>query len=108
MYAGRQPETHGDRAADGLHGEQRHHQGATIRRRTILWCTLWFSLFTALCYIAPNAEIFGALRFITGRGLGGLVPRANPRTSEFVSVRTRSAVSTIRTGPVPLRLAGST
>ncbi|CAN7175446.1 MFS transporter [Knoellia sp. LjRoot47] len=63
------------------------------RRRTILWCTLWFSLFTALCYVAPNAETFGAFRLIAGLGLGGLVPSANALTTEFVSVRARRGPS---------------
>ena len=72
------------------------------RRRTILWCTLWFSLFTALCYVAPNREIFGLLRFFAGLGLGGLVPSANALTAEFVSAKTRSAVSTIMMSGVPI------
>jgi AAHS family benzoate transporter-like MFS transporter len=65
------------------------------RRRTILWCTLWFSVFTALCAVATGPEAFGAFRFVAGLGLGGLVPSANALTSEFVSRRRRSAVSTI-------------
>ena len=40
------------------------------RRRTILWATLWFSLFTALCTFAPNPEVFGLFRFLAGLGLG--------------------------------------
>lgn len=72
------------------------------RRRTILMCTLWFSLFTALCFAAPNPTIFGALRFLAGLGLGGLVPSANALTAEFVSARTRSAVSTIMMSGVPI------
>lgn len=72
------------------------------RRRTILWMTFWFSLFTALCYVAPNREIFGLFRFIAGVGLGGLVPSANALTAEFVHPKNRSAVSTIMMSGVPI------
>ncbi|MDY7782069.1 MFS transporter, partial [Burkholderia pseudomallei] len=72
------------------------------RRRTILWATLWFSLFTALIYFAPNREIFGLFRFIAGVGLGGLVPSANALTAEFVKSRHRSAVSTVMMSGVPI------
>ncbi|GAA6525419.1 aromatic acid/H+ symport family MFS transporter [Intrasporangium sp. DVR] len=72
------------------------------RRRTILWCTLWFSLFTALCAIATTPETFGLFRFIAGLGLGGLVPSANALTAEFVSRKHRSAVPTIMMSGVPI------
>lgn len=72
------------------------------RRRTILWCTLWFSVFTALCAVATSPELFGALRFVAGLGLGGLVPSANALTAEFVARRHRSAVSTVMMSGVPI------
>jgi AAHS family benzoate transporter-like MFS transporter len=72
------------------------------RRRTILWATLWFSLFTALCAFAPSPEVFGLFRFLAGLGLGGLVPSANALTAEFVSRKHRSAVSTIMMSGVPI------
>lgn len=72
------------------------------RRRTILWCTLWFSLFTALCAVATSPEVFGLFRFVAGLGLGGLVPSANALTAEFVSRKHRSAVSTIMMSGVPI------
>lgn len=72
------------------------------RRRTILWSTLWFSLFTALCTFAPNPEVFGLFRFLAGLGLGGLVPSANALTAEFVRMRSRSAVATIMMSGVPI------
>lgn len=72
------------------------------RRRTILWATLWFSLFTALCAFAPTPEVFGLFRFLAGLGLGGLVPSANALTAEFVSRKHRSAVSTIMMSGVPI------
>lgn len=72
------------------------------RRRTILWSTLWFSVFTALCAFAPSPEVFGLLRFLAGLGLGGLVPSANALTAEFVRVRGRSAVATFMMSGVPI------
>lgn len=72
------------------------------RRRTVLACTLWFSIFTALCAVAPNPEIFGLLRFLAGLGLGGLVPSANALTAEFVKPRNRSMVATIMMSGVPI------
>ena len=72
------------------------------RRRTILWATLWFSVFTALIFFAPNREMFGLLRFVSGVGLGGLVPSANALTAEFIRDKHRSAVSTIMMSGVPI------
>jgi len=72
------------------------------RRRTILWSTLWFSLFTALCTFAQGPEVFGLFRFLAGLGLGGLVPSANALTAEFVRMRSRSAVATIMMSGVPI------
>jgi AAHS family benzoate transporter-like MFS transporter len=72
------------------------------RRQTILWCTLWFSVFTVLCAVATGPEAFGVFRFLAGLGLGGLVPSANALTAEFVSRRHRSAVSTVMMSGVPI------
>jgi AAHS family benzoate transporter-like MFS transporter len=72
------------------------------RRRTIIGCTVWFSVFTAACALAPNPEVFGALRFLAGLGLGGLVPSANALGAEFVPARTRSVVSTLMMSGVPI------
>src|SRR6478736_3002714 len=56
------------------------------RRRTIIWCTVWFSVFTALCAVAQTPESFGAFRFVAGLGLGGLVPSANALTAAFIGL----------------------
>jgi MFS transporter, AAHS family, benzoate transport protein len=72
------------------------------RRRTIITCTLWFSVLTGLCALAPNAEVFGLLRFLAGLGLGGLVPSANALGAEFVPPRRRSVVSTLMMSGVPI------
>ncbi|MEU5722755.1 aromatic acid/H+ symport family MFS transporter [Micromonospora sp. NPDC047738] len=72
------------------------------RRTTIIACTAWFSVFTALCAVAPNPEVFGLLRLVAGLGLGGLVPSANALTAEYVRVRNRSMVSTLMMSGIPI------
>jgi AAHS family benzoate transporter-like MFS transporter len=72
------------------------------RRRTIIACTAWFSLFTALCAAAPGPEVFGLLRLLAGLGLGGLVPSASALAAEFVGTRNRSVVSTLMMSGVPI------
>jgi MFS transporter, AAHS family, benzoate transport protein len=53
------------------------------RRRTMIACVTWFSVFTALCAFAPSPEMFGALRLIAGIGLGGLMPTAAALVVEY-------------------------
>ncbi|GAA3438577.1 MFS transporter [Kutzneria kofuensis] len=53
------------------------------RRRILVLCMVWFSACTALCAIAPNAEVFGLLRFVAGIGLGGLMPTAAALVVEY-------------------------
>lgn len=53
------------------------------RRRMLLACVAWFSVFTAACAFAPSPEIFGVLRFIGGIGLGGLMPTAAALVVEY-------------------------
>jgi AAHS family benzoate transporter-like MFS transporter len=72
------------------------------RRNTILACTVWFSVFTALCAVAPNPETFGTFRLLAGLGLGGLAPSANALAAEYVGPRNRSVVSTLMMSGVPI------
>ncbi|GAA5153736.1 aromatic acid/H+ symport family MFS transporter [Pseudonocardia eucalypti] len=72
------------------------------RRATILACTVWFSLFTALCAVAEGPAAFGAFRLLAGIGLGGLVPSANALGAEFVAPRHRSVVATLMMSGVPI------
>ena len=53
------------------------------RRKALLICVSWFSLFTALCAIAPSPGVFGLFRFLAGLGLGGLIPVAAALTLEY-------------------------
>ncbi|MFF5988187.1 MFS transporter [Prauserella flavalba] len=72
------------------------------RRRTILACTAWFSVLTALCAIAPNPAVFGVFRLLAGLGLGGLVPSASALATEYVGARNRSVVATLMMSGVPI------
>jgi AAHS family benzoate transporter-like MFS transporter len=72
------------------------------RRRMVILCALWFSGFMALCAVAAGPVTFGALRFIAGLGLGGLVPSASALVAEFVSPRHRSLVATLMMSGVPV------
>jgi MFS transporter, AAHS family, benzoate transport protein len=65
------------------------------RRRMVIACSAWFSMFTALCAVAPGPVAFGGLRLLAGLGLGGLVPCAGALAAEFVSPRHRSMVATL-------------
>src|SRR5699024_9457610 len=60
------------------------------RKKIILICVSIFSLFMLLAAIAPNPEIFGLLRFITGLGLGGMMPNVIGLVSEYSPEGTRS------------------
>ena len=72
------------------------------RRRTMIACAVWFSVFTALCAVGPNPVTFGGFRLLAGLGLGGLVPSANALAAEFVSPRHRSVVATLMMSGIPL------
>ena len=64
------------------------------RRKALLICVSWFSIFTALCGVAPSPEIFGLLRFLAGIGLGGLIPVATALTLEYAPGRRRNITYT--------------
>lgn len=72
------------------------------RRRTILACSITFSILTIACAFAPNAWVFGALRLLAGIGLGGLVPSANAMVAELVPGKWRSSIATLMMSGVPI------
>lgn len=53
------------------------------RRRVMLGCLVWFSIAMPLTALAPDPTTFGILRFVTGLGLGGVVPTAIALTMEY-------------------------
>jgi len=59
------------------------------RRKVMIGCLLWFSIAMPLTALAPTPEVFGLLRFVTGLGLGGVVPTAIALTMEYSAERRR-------------------
>ncbi|MFJ9762926.1 MFS transporter [Streptomyces erythrochromogenes] len=55
----------------------------TGRRPVLVGGTLLFSAGSALCAAAPGAEVFGLGRFVTGLGLGGVMPVCLSMVMEF-------------------------
>ena len=53
------------------------------RRRIMIGSIAWFSVFMLATAFAPNEIVFGVLRFLTGVGLGGVVPTCIALTVEF-------------------------
>jgi len=72
------------------------------RKRAVLACAVLFSVFTIACAFAPNAPVFGILRFLAGIGLGGLVPSANALAAGVVPARWRAMVATLMMSGVPI------
>ena len=69
------------------------------RRTALIGAVVSFSLFTLLCAVAPNATVFGLLRFLAGVGLGGCLPTAIAMVNEFSRTgRSGRATTTIMTG----------
>ncbi|QXJ20974.1 aromatic acid/H+ symport family MFS transporter [Actinomadura graeca] len=59
------------------------------RRRIMLCCLVWFSVAMPLTGLAPDPWTFGLLRFVTGLGLGGVVPTAIALTIEYAPAARR-------------------
>ncbi|MER7078903.1 Predicted arabinose efflux permease, MFS family [Saccharopolyspora kobensis] len=69
------------------------------RRKALIFAVISFSLFTALCAVAPSVFAFGLLRFLAGLGLGGCLPTAIALVTEHARAgRSGSATTTIMTG----------
>jgi MFS family permease len=69
------------------------------RRRALIFAVASFSLFTALCAVAPSIAVFGLLRFLAGLGLGGCLPTGIALVTEFARAERRgTATTTIMTG----------
>ncbi|MBQ0825393.1 MFS transporter [Streptomyces tagetis] len=53
------------------------------RRKVMIGCLIWFSVAMPITALAPDPGVFMLLRFITGLGLGGVVPTAIALTMEY-------------------------
>jgi AAHS family benzoate transporter-like MFS transporter len=68
------------------------------RRKALIGAVTSFSVFTLLCAVAPNAGVFGLLRFLAGVGLGGCLPTAIALVNEFTRRTAGRATTTMMTG----------
>lgn len=62
------------------------------RKRPLIVFVTWFSVVTGLCALAPNVETLGALRFLAGLALGGVLPTASALLAEYSSPKQRNLV----------------
>jgi AAHS family benzoate transporter-like MFS transporter len=70
------------------------------RRRLFLFSVTLFSVAMIACAIAPSFAIFGCCRFLTGFGIGGLLPTGVALASEFANPKYRSRIlGAVLTGP---------
>jgi MFS family permease len=61
----------------------------------VVWTVVAFSVLTLACAFAPNPVVFGALRFLAGLGLGGILPTAIAMINEFARTGKGSTATTI-------------
>lgn len=65
------------------------------RRRIMLGSIVWFSICMLATVFAPNEYVFGVLRFLTGIGLGGVVPTCIALTVEFAPKERRNLANAV-------------
>ncbi len=65
------------------------------RRKMLMASMSWFSIFMGACTLAPSAELFGLFRFLSGIGLGGLLPTALALSVEFAPRNRRNLVNAL-------------
>jgi MFS transporter, AAHS family, 4-hydroxybenzoate transporter len=70
-------------------GSLADHMG---RKRLVILATLLFGLGTALTPLAPNLTVMAAVRFVTGLGLGGVLPNLISLVTEFAPARLRATL----------------
>ncbi|MNZ57224.1 4-hydroxybenzoate transporter PcaK [compost metagenome] len=75
------------------------------RKLVLLISLLIVSLGTLACALAPNIEVLTALRFLTGIGLGGVLPNAITLSSEYSPQRRRMLLVTLSYSGFTLGLA---
>jgi AAHS family 4-hydroxybenzoate transporter-like MFS transporter len=76
------------------------------RKRVIIVSTLIFSLFALLTTQAQSIEQLSVLRFLTGIGVGGLMPNSIALTAEYAPRRIRATVIAVMFLGFPLGAGG--
>jgi AAHS family 4-hydroxybenzoate transporter-like MFS transporter len=72
------------------------------RKVALLWSMAVFGLMTVAVALVDNIGALGALRFLTGIGLGGAIPNAAALAAEYVPKRQRPIAVTVTIVCVPL------
>jgi MFS transporter, AAHS family, 4-hydroxybenzoate transporter len=72
------------------------------RRLPIIAATLLFAVGTSLTPFAPSLTAMAALRFVTGIGLGGVLPNLVSLVTEFAPPRLRATLTTLTFSSLPL------
>ncbi|MCU1549389.1 MAG: major facilitator superfamily 1, partial [Arthrobacter sp.] len=67
------------------------------RRRLLIACVAWFSLFTLAVVIAPNVLVFSIFRLLAGLGLGACLPAALAYMNDYAAQEGSAGRSTTRT-----------
>lgn len=65
------------------------------RRGVIVMCLVLFSVFTAAAGLASDPVTFGAMRFLAGLGIGGVMPNVIAEMSEYAPRRMRATLITL-------------
>jgi AAHS family 4-hydroxybenzoate transporter-like MFS transporter len=60
------------------------------RKRAVIWSTLAFGIFTTISGTADNLTELAVLRFLTGLGLGGVLPNLLALVAEYFPQKSRS------------------
>lgn len=72
------------------------------RKAIILFCVLMFGVMSLLCATATSVNELMFYRFITGLGLGGVIPNIIALTSEYAPERVRTTAVTVMFTGFPL------
>ncbi|MDR6416756.1 aromatic acid/H+ symport family MFS transporter [Pseudarthrobacter sulfonivorans] len=65
------------------------------RRRLLVACVLWFSLFTLAVVFAPNVALFSIFRMLAGLGLGACLPAALAYMNDYARPGTAGKSTTL-------------
>ena len=71
------------------------------RRRPVIAATLLFAAGTLLTAFAPTLEVMTVVRFVTGIGLGGVLPNLVSLVTEFTPRRLRGTLTTVTFSTLP-------
>lgn len=65
------------------------------RKRMVAVTVVMFSLFTALCGVAPGPKTFAVCRFLAGMGLAGVLPNAIALLTDYAPKKVRTTLTAV-------------